>query len=63
MERFKFQLESEWVAQFMVELKQLALKYEFEVFLEEVLRDRLVCGLKNIQIQKESGLFLSLPSM
>ena len=53
MERFKFQLESEWVAQFMVDLKQLALKYEFGVFLEEVLRDRLVCGLKNIQIQKE----------
>ena len=37
----------------MVELKQLALKYEFGVFLEEVLWDRLVCGLKNIQIQKK----------
>lgn len=37
----------------MVELKQLALKCEFGVFLEEVLRDRLVCGLKNIQIQKK----------
>ena len=37
----------------MVELKQLALKCEFGVFLEEVLLDRLVCGLKNIQIQKK----------
>ena len=56
-ERFKFhrrnQLESESVAQFIVELEQLALKCEFGVFLEEALRDRLVCGLKNIQIRKK----------
>ena len=56
-ERFKFhrrnQLESEWVALLVVELKRLALKCEFGVFLEEALRDRLVCGLKNIQIQKK----------
>ena len=54
-ERFKFnrrnQLESESVAQFVVKLEQLALKREFGVFLEEALRDRLVCGLKNIQIR------------
>ena len=37
----------------MVELKRLALKCEFGVFLEEAFRDRLVCGLKNIQIQKK----------
>ena len=46
-ERFKFhrrnQLESELVAQFVVELKRLALKCEFWVFLEKALRDRLVC--------------------
>ena len=37
----------------MVELKRLALKCEFETFLEEALRDRLVCGLKSLQIQKK----------
>ena len=51
-ERFKFhrrnQLESESVAQFVV-----ALKCEFGAFLEEALRDRFVCGLKNIHIQKK----------
>ena len=56
-ERFKFhrrnQLESESIAQFVVELKRLALKCEFGVFLEEALRDRLVCGLKNVPIQKK----------
>ena len=56
-ERFKFhrrnQLESESIAQFVVELKRLALKCEFGAFLEEALRDRLVCGLKNIHIQKK----------
>ena len=54
---FKFhrrnQHESETVAQFVVELKRLALKCEFETFLEEALRDRLVCGLKSVQIQKK----------
>ena len=56
-ERFKFhrrnQHESETVAQFVVELKRLALKCEFGTFLEEALRDRLVCGLKSVQIQKK----------
>ena len=56
-ERYKFhrrnQHESETVAQFVVELKRLALKSEFGTFLEEVLRDRLVCGLKSVQIQKK----------
>ena len=41
------------VAQFVVELKRLALKCEFGTFLEEALRDRLVCGLKSVQIQKK----------
>ena len=56
-ERYKFhrrnQHESETVAQFVVELKRLALKSEFGTFLEEVLRGRLVWGLKSVQIQKK----------
>ena len=40
----------------MVELKRLAFKCEFGLFLEEALRDRLVCGFKNIQIQKNREL-------
>ena len=56
-ERFKFhcrnQHESQTVAQFVVELKRLALKCEFETFLEDALRDRLFCGLKSVQIQKK----------
>ena len=39
--------------QFVVELKRLALKCEFGTFLEEALRDRLLCGLKSVQIQKK----------
>ena len=46
-ERFKFhrrnQHESETVAQFVVELKRLALKGEFETFVEDAFRDRLFC--------------------
>ena len=56
-ERYKFhrrnQHESETVAQFVVELKRLALKCEFGTFLEDALRDRLFCGLKSVQIQKK----------
>ena len=56
-ESFKFhrqnQHESETVAQFVVELKRLALNCEFGTFLEEASRDRLVCGLKSVQIQRK----------
>ena len=55
-ERFKFhcrnQGESESVAQYMVELRKLADKCHFEGYLEEALRDRLVCGLRNEAIQR-----------
>ena len=55
-ERFKFhrrnQLESESITQFVVELRRLALKCKFGTFLEEVLSDQLVCGLKSVQILK-----------
>ena len=48
-ERFKFhsrnQYESETVAQFVVELKRLALHCAFETFFEDALWDPLVCGL------------------
>ena len=47
------QHKSETVAQFVVELRRLALKCEFGTFLKEALRDRLVCGLKSVQIQKK----------
>ena len=56
-ECFKFhcqnQHESEMVAQFLVELKRLALKRELGTFLEETLRDRLVCGLKDGFLRRE----------
>ena len=35
---------------FVVELKRLSLKCEFGMFLEEVMHDRLVCGLRNVPI-------------
>ena len=53
-EGFKFrrrnQHEGKSIAQFVVELKRLSLKCEFGMFLEEVMHDRLVCGLKNVPI-------------
>lgn len=56
-ERAKFhcrnQHESKTVAQFVVELKRLTLKCEFGTFLEEALRDRLVCKLISLKIQRE----------
>lgn len=46
------QYESETVAQFVVELKRLALQCAFGTFFEDALLDRLVCGLKSVEIQK-----------
>ena len=37
----------------VVELKRLALQCAFGTFLEEALRDRLVCGLKSVEMQKK----------
>ena len=52
-ERFKFhhrnQKEGERVAQYMAALRKLT---EFEDYLEEALRDRLVCGLRNEAVQR-----------
>ena len=55
-ERFKFhrkcQSESETVAQFLAELRRLAEHCDFGDHLEEALRDRLVCGLRNETTQR-----------
>ena len=55
-ERFKFhrrnQGESESVAQYLVELRKLSEKCEFGEYLEQVLRDQLVCGLVSEKIQQ-----------
>ena len=54
-ERFKFhrrnQGENESVAQYVAELRKLSEKCEFGDYLEQALRDRLVCGLVNERIQ------------
>ena len=56
-ERFKFhrrtQGETESVSEFMAALRQLADKCDFRDYLEEALRDRLVCGLRSQSIQKK----------
>ena len=53
-EGFKFhrrnQREGKSIAQFVVELKRLSLKCKFGMFLEEVMHDRLACGLRNVPI-------------
>ena len=55
-ERFKFhrrnQGENESVSQYLAELRKLSEKCEFGDYLEEALRDRLVCGLVNEKIQQ-----------
>lgn len=55
-ERFKFykrtQQEEESVAEYMVSLKQLSTHCEFGAFLNDALRDQLVCGLHQESIQK-----------
>jgi hypothetical protein len=57
VERFKFykrdQLPNESIGNYIVELKKLSKGCEFGTFLKESLRDRLVCGLKDEQIQRK----------
>ena len=57
-ERFKFhrrgQGEQESVSDYMTELRHLADKCRFGSHLEEA-RDRLVCGLCNVAVQKKLG--------
>ena len=56
-ERFRFhqrkQEEGEGVAQYMATLRRLADKCEFRDHLDEVLRDRFVCGLHREAIQRK----------
>ena len=55
-ERFRFyksnQLE-ETVSQYAADLRRLARHCEFGTFLPDALRDRCVCGLANVHIQKK----------
>ena len=55
-ERFRFYKrdmgEQESITAYMAELRRLASTCNFGAFLEEALRDRLVCGLANESIQK-----------
>ncbi|KAL5463984.1 hypothetical protein EMCRGX_G032937, partial [Ephydatia muelleri] len=55
-ERFRFyrrtQEEEESVTEFLAQLRRLATHCQFGAFLEEALRDRLVCGLRNHSIQR-----------
>ena len=55
-ERFKFhkrnQMATETIAEYCAALRKHATYCQFGTFLEEALRDRLVCGLRNIATQK-----------
>ena len=57
VERFHFhrrsQAPDESIADFMLELRRLAFHCDFGDFLDEALRDRLVCGLRSMSIQKQ----------
>lgn len=57
LERFKFhkrdQKPHESIADYIVELKHLARTCNFGQFLSEALRDRLICGMTNANIQKK----------
>ena len=56
MEQFRFhkrnQLEGETISAYLANLKKLLLYCEFRTNLNDMLRDRLVCGLHNELIQK-----------
>ena len=56
-ERFTFhkrdQLPGEPVNEFVIQLRRLARTCNFGVFLDEALRDRLVCSLQNSETQKK----------
>ena len=56
-ERFHFhrraQAEGESIKEYMAELCRLTTHCKFGTFLDEVLRDRLICGLRSEGIQKK----------
>ena len=56
-ERFKFhrrnQRDGETVAQYLAEMRKLTEQCDLKDYLEEALRDRLVCGLRSEAIQRK----------
>eukprot|EP00731_Ephydatia_muelleri_P020829 Em0013g556a len=48
----RFQKETETVGQFFAELRRLSEYCEFGGSLDEMLRDRLVCGLRDVRVQR-----------
>ena len=56
VERFRFhrrnQVTNENIAEYLAELRRLTTHCKFGTFLEEALRDRLVCGLRSESMQK-----------
>ena len=67
MQRFKFNCHirgtNESIAEYVTSLRQLAEYCEYGTFLEDMLRDRIVCGINDAQIQRrllgEAGLTLT----
>ena len=57
LERFKFfkrdRQENETIATYISELRKLTRDCEFGTTLEDMLRDRLVCGVRNNKIQQK----------
>ena len=55
-ERFKFhkasQNEHETVSDYLANLRKLSQHCDFKTFLDDSLRDKFVCGLRNIQVQQ-----------
>ena len=55
-ERFRFdkrdQKEGESISEYIAQLKKLSIHCNFKASLNEKLRDRIVCGVRNTQIQK-----------
>ena len=56
VQRFKFnsrsQRDGESVAEFMAELRRLSEHCKFEATLDNMLRDRLVCGIRDVRTQR-----------
>ena len=48
----RFQAADESVAEFLAQLRRLSAHCEFQSYLDQALRDRLVCGLRNENIQR-----------
>ena len=56
-ERYKFynrvQTDGESIADYIAELRRLSLHCDFQTFLEQALRDKLVCGLRDSGIRRK----------